>query len=168
MKIASRNKKLATKQLTSWKPYTFPAGFILVIDTREQHPLFKRTKGLISTVDTLQHGDYSIKGFEDKFAVERKQTSDFFSYIGSERKRTKSKLENLKHLDFASLVIEATEDDLYAPQMFSKLTREHVRGFFASLNIRYGVHLYCSRSRSAIERYILDRAIKYYNVIRGA
>lgn len=148
------------------KPITFPDGFMMVIDTREQSPLFKRTKGLISVVDTVKHGDYTIKGFEDRIAFERKQISDFYTYIGRERKKTITKLKALSQLDFAALVVEASWDDILQHQMFTKVHPSVAEGFLTSLNVRYNIHCFLDRDRGNIERYILKRAVKYYELQR--
>lgn len=162
MRIASR-AMLSGKSYKP-KPYIFPQDFVLVIDTREQSPLCTAVKGLTICRDTLKDGDYSIRGFEDRFTVERKQTSDFFSYIGKERCRTVQKLERLKTFDFAALVVEASLDDLFSPQLYSQVSPEVVRQFLVSVNVRYGVHIYCNRSRKKIEMYLLDRAIKFFSI----
>jgi len=61
------------------KPFRIPEGFVMVRDTREQKPLFADPpEGLQVITGTLLHGDYSIRGFETKFAIERKQMSDFY------------------------------------------------------------------------------------------
>jgi ERCC4-type nuclease len=148
------------------KPYIFPQDFVLVIDTREQNPLCTEVKGLTVCRDTLKDGDYSIRGFEDQFTVERKQTSDFFSFIGKERRRTVQKLERLKTFDFAAIVIEASIDDLFSPQLYTQISPEVVRHFLVSANVRYGLHVYCNRSRKKIEMWLIDRAIKYFKVQR--
>ena len=46
--------------------FDFPKGFIIVIDTREQAPLFigSLPRGLLIVRDTLDVGDYSVRGFE--------------------------------------------------------------------------------------------------------
>lgn len=149
-------------------PYKIPKGFILEIDTREQAPLFTSPpEGLIVCHCTLHNGDYSVKGFEDRFGIERKQMSDLYSYIGKERSRTVNKLKKLGELDFAGLVVETSFDDLKVPFNYSsRITPEMVRQFLVSINIRYGIHLYCSRDRSDLEMWILDRAIKYFKVQR--
>ena len=45
---------------------------------------------------------------------------------------------------------------------------EAARQALVSFEIRYGVHVYYSRSRKDIARWILDRAIKFYKVQREA
>lgn len=164
MKISSR-AMLPGKSYKP-KPYIFPQDFVLVIDTREQNPLCTEVKGLTVCRDTLKDGDYSIRGFEGRFTVERKQTSDFFSYIAKERRRTVQKLERLKTFDFAALVIEASLEDLLSPQLYSQVSPEVVRQFLVSANVRYNLHVYCARSREKVEMWLIDRAIKFFKVQR--
>lgn len=146
---------------------TIPEDMVVIIDTREQKPLFVKTPGLVKVISTLHDGDYSIKGFEDKFSIERKQVSDFFSYIGKEREKTIKKLERLQCFDFAALVVESDLEDLLAPQIYTKLSANHVWGFTASINIKYGIHFFFNKNRNIIERYCLDRMIKYWGIKRG-
>lgn len=159
---------LKTIPTTPLRPYSFPEGFILVMDTREQAPLFRRPPpGLTITSKSLTNGDYSIQGFESNFFIERKQTSDFMSYIGKERLKTQDKLSRLSLYDFKALIVEATEWDLLSPQLYSKLTPETVRQSLCSFRIRYQLHVYLSRDRSDLERFILDHAIKYFKLKRN-
>jgi ERCC4-type nuclease len=163
----SRLKKIHTTRNKQLKPYTFPEGFTLIIDTREQLPLFNsRPPGLNLIHKKLDHGDYSIVGFEDTFSIERKQISDLYSYIGKERKKTVQKMNAFKSFDWVSLVIETTEDDLLFSNIYSQLTPEMVKAALVSFRIRYGVHVYFTNDRRMMERYVLDHAIKYYNVKR--
>jgi len=150
------------------KPFKIPAGMVMIIDTREQAPLFVNPpKGLVIQKKALKHGDYSIKGFESKIAFERKQMSDLYSYIGKERKRTVIKLEQLRELDFAALIVEVSYEDLEIPYSYSsRITPEMIRQFMVSVNVRYGIHTYCTRDRRQMEMYLLDRATKYFKIQR--
>lgn len=165
-------RKTHTKKPTrfKWKPTSIPDGFILKIDTREQSPLFLPTppKGLVVVRDTVQHGDYTILGFEDKVGIERKQVSDFFTYVGKERDRTIRKLTQIKELDFAALVVEADEEEVLSPyQLYSTMHPEQIRGFLRSLRVRYGVHVYFNSNRSALERWVLDHLAYFFELYRG-
>lgn len=147
------------------KPFKIPDGLIVIQDTREQLPLFRRPpKGLVIKTDTLHVGDYSIEGFRDQIAVERKQISDFYGYIGKERKRTEKKLRELSQMKFAALVIEATETELLMGHDFCKLSPEVARQALVSFEIRYGIHVYYSNSRHDIARWITDRFVKFWKV----
>jgi ERCC4-type nuclease len=158
-------------KINGLKPVRFPEGFGLVVDSREKRPLFKDTPdGLSVGTGTLHHGDYSIRGFEDIFAIERKQISDFYSYIGRERDRTVKKMEEFREIvssgGFAGLVIEASESDVLSGYIMSRMSPEVARQALVSFEIRYGVHLFYSKSRRDIERWIMDRAVKFYRVMR--
>lgn len=155
------------------KPARIPEGFILLQDSREQKPLFSSgstTEGLEVVTTTLTHGDYSIKGFEDRFSIERKQMGDFYTYIGKERDRTTRKMEHFREMvsggGWVGLVVEATEADILTGYVMSRVSPETARQALVSFEIRYGVHLYYSRSRRDIARWVLDRAIKFYKIQR--
>jgi ERCC4-type nuclease len=155
----------------SLKPFNFPEGFVIVQDTREQRPLFDHPQdGLDVVTDTLHYGDYSIRGFETMFTVERKQISDFYSYIGRERDRTVKKMEQFREIvlsgGFVGLVIEASEYDLLSGYIMSRVSPEVARQALVSFELRYGVHCYYSKYRKHIQRWIVDRAIKFYRVMR--
>jgi ERCC4-type nuclease len=144
---------------------------VVIQDTREQRPLFTRPpKGLTVQTATLKNGDYSIKGFEDLFAVERKQMSDFYAYIGKEREVTDQKVVRFGQMiqagGWAALVIEADERDVLGGFQMSKVPPEVARQFLVSLEIRHGIHVYCNRDRKACSRWILDRMIKFWRVRR--
>jgi ERCC4-type nuclease len=148
-----------------------PDGFVLVQDTREQRPLFSDpSDGLTVVNDTLYLGDYSIQGFEDKFVVERKQISDFYSYIGRQRERTVRKMQEFRRVvsrgGYVALVVEASECDLLCGYIMSRVSPETARQALVSFEVRYGVHCYYSKSRTDIARWVLDRAIKFYRIMR--
>lgn len=151
------------------KPYTFQDDFCLVIDTREQHPLFHPLpKGLLVVRDTLTHGDYSIRGFEDKIAIERKKMSDLMSYIGVERDKTAVKLHAMKDLTFKALVVEEAWDDLFLPKQYSKVPSEVIRQALVSFNVRFGLHIFVHPYRDVCERWILDRLLYAHKQFRKA
>ena len=155
------------------KPARIPEGFILLQDTREQKPLYSSgstPEGLEVITTTLPCGDYSIKGFEDRFSVERKQMGDFYSYIGKEHDRTGKKMEQFREMvsrgGWVGLVVEATEADILTGYLMSRVSPETARQALVSFEVRYGVHVYYSRSRRDIARWVLDRAIKFYRIQR--
>jgi ERCC4-type nuclease len=150
------------------KDYVIPRDMVVIIDTREQAPLFisRVPKGLTITRDNLKDGDYSIRGFENRIMFERKGISDLTSYIGKDHVKTQEKLRRCKGFDFIALVIEAEERDLLAPKMYAKASIELYRQAICAMEIRYGLHVYYSRSRKDIERWMLDRMIKYWSVKR--
>jgi hypothetical protein len=95
---------------------TFPAT--VLIDHREKAPFsftgFRadaRDGGAALTVPTgaaiLVTGDYSLHGFVDRVAVERKSLADLYHTIGQDRQRFVEELKRLNQLDRAAVVVEA-------------------------------------------------------------
>jgi ERCC4-type nuclease len=112
----------------------------------------------------LHHGDYSIQGFESMVTIERKQTSDFLTYIGVDRKRTAEKLELIQKFFFAALVIET--DNPFDVPFFSSISVESIRGFLKQARVLYGLHIYWSRHRTDLEQFILDHLTYSYIILR--
>ncbi len=98
-------------------PVDFPA--VVICDTREQLPYSfaglvadKKQGGgpLLVTVERekLDAGDYSLLGFNDLVAVERKSAVDLFGTLGRGRERFERELERLAAMTIAAIVVEAT------------------------------------------------------------
>ena len=116
--------------------------------------------------DTLPVGDYSIRGWENQVAVERKTISDLLGCLGNDRERFKRELEKLKVYEWKAISVEGTEDELFQFHDFSLMDPNSVRQSVVSINIRYGVQFYFNSKRLSIERWILDHLIKFFRVKR--
>lgn len=97
--------------------------FQIAVDTREQVPyLFKEIKcdkrlgkGMMQVpvvTSTLRSGDYSIVGFTDKVAIERKGIDDLCGTLTSGRMRFVRELERLNEMEVAWVVTEVSFDQL--------------------------------------------------------
>lgn len=83
------------------------SDFNVIIDTREQHPWeFETIEKTIAKLDT---GDYSLKGFEDLFCIERKASVSEFANNITE-KRYVDVVERLSNIKYSFLLLEF---DLY-------------------------------------------------------
>jgi len=132
--------------------------FVIVIDNREKAPYsftelplktkYSRKKDTPTTLyiptETryLPTGDYSIDGLEQHFALERKSLEDLYGTIGQHRERFEAELERLNALDFAAVIIEATQREIWAPSRHrpdwrSKLDPRSVEGSIVAWSIRY-------------------------------
>jgi hypothetical protein len=89
---------------------------VLVTDTREQLPLpFKR---LASVRATLTSGDYSFRGGEELFAVERKSIADLVGCcVGDNRERFFRELHRLRGYRFKRLLVVGTRDEIEATRL---------------------------------------------------
>jgi ERCC4-type nuclease len=169
MKIrpAIKHNPMAGKQ---FKPkFEFPEGFILVVDTREQDPLFSGKsllKGLVVVRDTLPAGDYSVRGFETKIAIERKTIPDLLGCLGNDRDRFKRELERLRGYEWAAICLEGTLSELLQYHDFSQMHPESIRKSLVSINIRHKIQFFYDPSRPNMERWVVDHLLKFWLVKR--
>jgi len=174
--VAGAKRKKLPKRNLDFEPTEIPNGFVLLVDTREQLPLFTKERlikgekrienGLMMIGKTIKNGDYSIGGLEKLVAIERKQQSDFEAYISSEyKKKTLGKLNRLKDYYFKALIIEADENDLYEFPISPHMTREKVRNHLISFRVHYGVHIMVDDDREALERFVLDCLVRCYRYL---
>ncbi len=152
-------------QQPEWS-YKFPEGFILKIDTREQEALFldKPPSGLHIVREVLSCGDYSIVGYENKITVEKKSVLDLLSCLGQQRDRFKVEIEHMATFERKWIVVLGSEEELLSFQVYSKMHPNSVRASICSIEVRNNIHFHYQPKKSEIERWILDRFIKYWNV----
>lgn len=167
---AAKNSKYLSK--FTFKPHVFPQGFILKVDTREQHsPLFldKPPKGLVIVRDTCRVGDYQILGLENSFTIEKKYYADLYTYCTTEwENKTKKKLETMKSMisngGWCAILIDNRESDIFKWQEHTRTNPESIRGALNVIRMRYGIHVYFSPTKEHSTRFILDSAIKWYEI----
>jgi len=92
---------------------------VVVVDNREQTPLtFTR---LEAVTGTLQSGDYSVKGCEHTFTIERKSIADLTACCASGRPRFERELHRLRGYRFARLLIVGSEEAIRAHEYKSRI-----------------------------------------------
>jgi len=86
-----------------------PDPFRIIIDTREQRPYTFECETVNAA---LPAGDYSVEGWENKVAVERKSLADFARTVIHEMDRFRSELMLLAICVQSCIVVEADLDEL--------------------------------------------------------
>lgn len=111
---------------------------VIVTDTREQTPLtFTR---LASVRDTLQSGDYSVRGLENEFAIERKSLSDLASCCsGENRQRFFRELHRLRGFRFKRLLVIGEAWEIPAKRYGSSISPKAVLSTLAVIEARFDV-----------------------------
>jgi DNA excision repair protein ERCC-4 len=111
---------------------------VIVVDTREQLPL---TFGRLQSVPgTLNTGDYSVRGLEELFAVERKTISDLVGCcMGVSRNRFERELHRLRGYRFKRLLIVGTEAEILKGSYRSNIKSAAVLGTLRAFEMRYDV-----------------------------
>jgi DNA excision repair protein ERCC-4 len=150
-----------------------PTPFTVVIDTREQDPYTfgglcadakdqRRPLEVRQVVRGIPTGDYSIEGYEEQVAVERKSLADLFRTVGGGRRRFERELGRLCELDIAFVMVEGTwEDVLLRPPEHSELSPKAVeRSVIAWQQRCPNVHWWTCNDRHQAEAFtfrILER-----------
>ena len=111
---------------------------VIIIDTREQTPLsFSK---LDSERGTLTTGDYSVKGLEHLFAVERKSLDDFTACCkGTWRDRFERELHRLRGFHFKRIVVTGTENQIWNHEYRSQINPKSVMNTARAFEVRYEV-----------------------------
>jgi DNA excision repair protein ERCC-4 len=129
--------------------------FKIIVDTREKRGYtFANIKPQPSIeIETLQTGDYSIKGMKSIVAVERKSMADAFQTFGKGRKRFERELARLSKMQYAAVVIE--EDwmtILTKPPRYSMLKPRTIYVSVIAWQQRFGVHFWLCPGRDFAEK----------------
>jgi len=131
---------------------------IIIQDTREQLPLnFRRSKNVEDIITKkLDTGDYSILGYEDKIAIERKSAMDLFGTLGKGHKRFQRELERAVEMDYFCILVECPFISIYE-KSFDNAHRSKMRGdtiikICYTLKFKYGIDvIFCNgRKESAM------------------
>lgn len=99
---------------------------IILIDDREKTPW--EFPGVDTKQARLETGDYTVEGFEDRFAVERKSVNDLATSVGSDRNRFEAEIKRAQSMDNFAVVIEGTPHDVRNGAYYSKIHPNAVLG----------------------------------------
>lgn len=148
------------------------SNFEIIIDTREQQPW--EFQNMDKTVAKLDTGDYSLKGLEDIFCIERKgSVSEFANNITE--KRFKDVVARLSKIPHSFLLLEFNlEDVLIYPvgssvpkRMWDKLriTPKFLLKHINELQLLHNIKiLFCGDANNAekIALALMRKAYEYY------
>jgi len=135
---------------------------IIVTDTREQFPLkFRKSKVVEDVVvKTLNTGDYSIQGYEDQIAFERKSCQDLFSTLGSGHKRFKKELERAQTMDYFCIIIESSFTDVltknFGGSHYSKMQGHVIIKILMTLKFKYNIDFVFCNNRTESAKFIRE------------
>ncbi len=114
---------------------------IVIIDTREKLP-FQFEKNINTVRTKLEVGDYSLKGYEHRVAIERKSLDDFIGSTIHDRERFKKNLSHLAGLDHKAIVVEASLKDVFMHRYKSKTHNQAVFGIAAAITGKWQIPVF--------------------------
>ncbi len=122
-------------------------GFIVAVDSREQAPFaFRAVTGdrgrvleVVTCVEGLKTGDYSISGLEDAIAVERKSKADLYGTVGRGRARFERELSRLAAMEAPAIVLECDLSALLHPPARSRVHPSSVLNSLIAWSVRHRI-----------------------------
>lgn len=126
----------------------------LIVDSREKLSFGfenERYKDITLQRKKLEIGDYSIEGFEDSVAIERKSLPDLVQCLGRDRTRFEKELLRARGLDSFCVVVEDSFLSLARGEYRSQLNPHSACQSILAFTARYGVPFLFAGSRTAAE-----------------
>lgn len=111
----------------------------VIVDTREQRPWVLDPRYYATDRATLDTGDYSVRGLEDRLRIERKSLGDFVGTAIGDWLRFRKELNRLASFDVALIVVEADLDDVWAHRYESEASPDSVVGRANGIFLDHGV-----------------------------
>jgi ERCC4-type nuclease len=122
------------------------------VDTREQAPYDFDKYGTTVEVAPLAVGDYSLPGFQDRVAIERKALDDLIGCLmGGNRERFGRELSKGRHYDFFAVVVEASLEDVRLARYRSEMKPHSALQSIISFMVRYRVPFIWCGNRAGAE-----------------
>ena len=111
----------------------------IIIDSREKLPYTFHNNDVGLETAKLNAGDYSLAGFDDRVAVERKSLDDLVGCLhGSGRERFERELARAGSYERFAVIIESSLQHIIMKRYHSKMTPQSVIQSITAFYIRYG------------------------------
>ena len=135
----------------------------IIRDSREQNGYtFSGFPDVTATTGTLATGDYSLFGFTDKVAIERKELSDLIACLSHDRDRFTRELERLRGFESAVVIVEAQYSDIQQGRYRSHMNPEAAEQSIISIMERYRLPFFFAGDRQTGESFARD-FIRHYH-----
>ncbi len=110
----------------------------IICDSREQQPLDFRQYDAEVVRTGLKTGDYSVLGFENRIALERKGLDDLVGCLmGDNRRRFERELTRARELEYFAVVCEADLGDIAGHRYRSQIRPHAVMQSILAFSIRH-------------------------------
>ncbi|MGO8822061.1 MAG: ERCC4 domain-containing protein [Desulfomonilaceae bacterium] len=127
--------------------------FIISKDTRERDFGWDPYIEAPVEIRTLKTGDYSVKGYEDRISIERKELNDLIGCLTKGRDRFIRELERARDLEYFAVLVEAHYSDLVHGNYVSRLHPNSAIESISAWEIRFGhPFLFCGNQELAARK----------------
>lgn len=128
----------------------------IVTDTREQAPYMFAGYDAEVTRGVLSAGDYSIAGFTDLVAVERKELSDLLGCLTHDRPRFIREMERLRGYHAAALLVESSFKTIQRGNYKSRMEPTAAVQSIFSIMANYRMPIFFAENRTAGEHFTFN------------
>lgn len=138
----------------------------ILVDTREQAPFsFDGYQTAVEAV-ALPVGDYSLPGFVDRVAIERKSLVDLVGCLmGGNRDRFERELAKARHYELFAVVVEAALDDVRRGKYRSEMKPHAALQSLCAFQVRYRAAIVWAGDRGGAEYVTYSLLAKYLREI---
>lgn len=133
-----------------------PVTLRIVRDSREQQPFAFDGFPVNVEIGTLASGDYSLSGFENRIAIERKSLPDLVGCLSTDRKRFEAELARLRGYDAAAVIVESPQSDLLKGNYRSNMNPQSAWQSVIAFSMRYRLPFWFCDSRADAEQVTFD------------
>jgi DNA excision repair protein ERCC-4 len=140
------------------------ARLTVVVDSREQEP-YSFEEGIRTIRRALPAGDYSIAGYEDVMAIERKSLADLVHSTIGDRERFSRELRLLSRYDFACVVVEATIEDILEHRYRSAAHPHAVLGAVLEITVDHRVPVFFCGDRQIARQFVHGVLRRYHHKV---
>ena len=135
---------------------------VLIKDTREPELAWNVYFTAPTITKKLDTGDYSLQGFEDKIAVERKTLDDLVGCLTKGRDRFERELQRSTQLVYFCVIVEAGYSQLVLGDYRSRLNTKSAIESISAFEIRYGTHFLFAGNQELAARKAESLLLKFY------
>lgn len=156
--------------------FHFGRAMKILVDSREQQPFLFRAFEAEPETATLPVGDYSLPGFQDRVAIERKSLEDLISCLmNSNRDRFERELARARHYELFAVVVEAPLSAVSRGQYRSEMRVEAALQSLITFQVRYRVpFVWCGNRAGAeymthglLSKYLREIGERYKQAVKG-
>ena len=138
----------------------------ILIDTREQTPFTFTGYDVDPETATLPVGDYSLPGFQDRAAIERKSLNDLIGCLmGKDRERFERELARGRHYDLFMVVVEGNLADVSQGRYHSDMKPQAALQSIITFQVRYRIPFVWAGNRTGAEYMTYSFLAKYLREI---
>lgn len=136
----------------------------IISDSREKKPYEFADFDHEVTVEALETGDYTVEGFEDAFAVERKTLDDFLSSITWDRDRFKREVKRAKSMIKFVVIIEEKKRTVTNWDYYREVHPNAVIATIDAWEKQYNVEFVWGGDRERAEKLTVDFLTGWFDI----